>query len=165
MDADPVRGDRGGCPGDGGVLHGQLAVDCAGDAGGRPLRAGDGLRRQGHDARCAGRPGRPDRSDRVGPERGEPQTGDRPRPDPVHPGQCRGTDQRHHRIRCQVRRPGDAAKPKSCTAVRWGGTAFEERQHGNQHRLRKRRRPAQHDRPAETERRADRGRRRRSRAR
>ena len=40
------------------------------------------------------------------------QPGDRPRPGRVHPGQRRGPDPGHHRLRCEVRRPDLSRRPR-----------------------------------------------------
>ena len=69
-----------------------------------PIRSGDGDQREGQDARRRRSAG----SASIGTGQGGARSdaGDRPRPDPVHPGQRRGADPGHHRVRRQVRRPG-----------------------------------------------------------
>ena len=85
------------------MFAGTLEVLCAGDADLGPIRSGrwsPAPRSSCAVCRSAGSP-----AITGGTEPVELEAGDRPRPDRLHPGQCRGADPGHHGVRREVRRP------------------------------------------------------------
>ena len=126
-----------------------------------PVRAGDGNRRQGQDARRPGRPGR--RSH--GRSRARPALKLEIDPDQINyiPANVGAQIKATTAFGAKYRRPDLPERPQPATAGRRRGVEVEQRHHRGQHRLPEPGQPARQDRSGQTQRDADRVGRRRAR--